>query len=102
MNTTPPHWDLSNVYSSLESKEFESAVTDLKDRLDAFEKFLTERISKANISTPAVELGALIGLAVDRLNEIYDLMWTIDPYIQSFVSINSRNTLAVKKCLNTR
>jgi oligoendopeptidase F len=97
MNTTPPHWDLSNVYPSLESTEFESAVTDFKDKLDAFEKFLTEKISKANISTPAVELGALIGEAVDSLNEIYDLMWTIDPYIQSFVSINSRNTLAVKK-----
>jgi pepF/M3 family oligoendopeptidase len=97
MITTPPHWDLSNVYPSLESKEFESAVTNFKDKLDAFEKFLTERISKANISSPAVELGAIIGEAVDRLNEIYDLMWTIDPYIQSFVSINSRNTLAVKK-----
>ena len=97
MNTTPPHWDLSNVYPSLESKEFESAVIDFKDQLDAFEKFLTERINKANISTPAVELGALIGDAVDRLNKIYDLMWTIGPYIQSFVSINSHNTVAVKK-----
>ena len=97
MNTTPPHWDLSNVYPSLESKEFESAVANLKDQLDSFEKFLTERISKANISTPAVEFGALIGEALNRLNEIYDLIWTIDPYIEAFVSINSRNTLANKK-----
>jgi pepF/M3 family oligoendopeptidase len=96
MITTPPHWDLSNVYPSLESKEFKSAVINSKSQLDAFEKFLTER-SKANESTPAVELGALIGEAVERLNELYDLMWTIVPYIRSFVTTDSHNTLAVKK-----
>lgn len=97
MTTTPPHWDLSNVYPSLESKELESAVAESISQLDAFEHFLTARISKADASTPVVELGALLGEAVDRLNKFYELMVTIAPYIQSFVATDSRNTLAVKK-----
>jgi pepF/M3 family oligoendopeptidase len=96
MTTTPPRWDLTNVYPSLESKEFESAVTESKAQLDAFEKFLIERINKEDPSTPVAELGALLGEVVERFNILYDLMWTITPYIQSFVSTDSHNTLAMK------
>jgi len=97
MTTTPPHWDLSNVYPSLESKEFESAVGESKAQLDAYEKFLTELISKVNASTPAAELGVLLGEAIDRTNKLYNLMGTTISYIQSFVATDSRNTLAMRK-----
>ena len=36
--TTSPQWDLSNVYPSLESKEFEAAAAAVKSRIDDLEK----------------------------------------------------------------
>ena len=31
--STPPHWDLTNIYPSLESKEFKSAFSKLKKKI---------------------------------------------------------------------
>ncbi len=39
MPISAPHWDLSNVYPSLESEEFKDAVDNYKKQVAAFEKF---------------------------------------------------------------
>ena len=37
MTVSAPRWDLSNVYPSLESKEFKAAIEDYKKQVSALE-----------------------------------------------------------------
>ena len=39
---TPPHWDLTNVYPSLSSKEYAEDFETLKMRINALENLLSE------------------------------------------------------------
>ncbi len=97
MTTPIPHWDLTNVYPSLESKEFEAAIADAKAQIAEMERYFDERVSKTNASTPPAKLAALVGEGVERSNKLGELVGTLWPYISSFVSTNSRDMLAMKK-----
>ena len=75
--STPPRWDMSNVYPSLESKEFEEAVKDYKKQAASLENFFDKKISTAAAKTPTKELAALVGEAINRFNKIQTLSNTI-------------------------
>jgi hypothetical protein len=96
MPISAPRWDLSNVYPSLESKEFKDAVADYKKQVAALEKFFDPKLSKAGSKTPVKDLAALVGRVVDRMNAIQTLSATIVPFIYSYVTTNSRDKLAMK------
>ena len=51
MTVSAPRWDLSNVYPSLDSKEFKAAVEDYKKQVAALEKFFKSKLSKADART---------------------------------------------------
>ncbi len=95
--TDIPRWDLSNVYPSLESPEFQAAIENVQRQITELEQFLTGRVSRANASTPPAELGALLGESVERFNALQELGYTLYSYIQSFVATDSRDTTAMKK-----
>src|SRR5512145_2332178 len=98
MTTTPvPHWDLSNVYPALESKEFEAAIAKLKGQLDELEQYFADKVGQTEAKTPLVDLAATVGGAIDRLNTLTELAATIRSYLYSFVSTNSRDKIAMKK-----
>lgn len=94
--STPPRWDMSNVYPSLESKEFKAAVADYRQQVASLEKFFDKKLSKAGRKTPSRELARLVGDTVDRLNEIATLSGTIWPFITAYVTTNSRDQTAMK------
>ena len=96
MPISAPRWDLSNVYPSLESKEFKAAVEDYKKQVATLEKFYKNKLSKANARTNAKDLAPLVGKAIDQINKIQTLSTTIYYYIYSFVSTDSRNKVAMK------
>jgi len=96
MTISAPRWDLTNVYPSLESKEFNNAVKEYKSLLDKLEKFYKSKISKSNGKTSAKELGTLLGKSVDQFNDIYELSGTIEAYIYSFISTNSKDKTAMR------
>lgn len=96
MTISAPRWDLSNVYPSLESKEFKAAVEDYKKQVAALEKFFKNKLSKANAKTNAKDLAPLVGKAIDQINKIQTLSATIAPFIYSYVSTDSRDKLAMK------
>lgn len=96
MTISAPRWDLTNVYPSLESKEFQNAVKEYKSLLDKFEKFYKSKISKASAKTSAKELGLLLGRSVDQFNDIYELAGTVEAYIYSFITTNSRDKTAMR------
>lgn len=94
--TTAPHWDLTNVYPSLESKEFKAAIASYKKQAAGFEKFFNSKLSKAGAKTSTKELALLIGKSIDQLNSIQELAGTIVPFIYSFVTTDSRNQEAMR------
>ncbi len=93
---TPPRWDLSNVYPSLDSKEFKTAVSDYQEQVASLEKFYKKKLSQAARKTPSRELARLAGDAIDRINEILALSGTIVPFIYSYVSTDSRDQAAMR------
>ena len=95
--TDIPRWDLSNVYPSLESAEFQAAVASVTRQTEELEQFFSENLKKADGATSPAELGALLGQSIDRFNALQELGYTIYSYIQSFVTTDSRDTLAMKK-----
>jgi len=95
MSISASRWDLTNVYPSLDSKPFKSAVKKYKSMLDEMEVFF-KKASKADTKTDPKKLGKLLGEAVDRLNAIFELSNTILPYIESFVTTDSRNKDAMR------
>ena len=97
MNTKkPPRWDLGNIYPSLKSPEFETALKTLAEEIDALESFIDEKISTGNTETSVTELTKLAEEIINRFNESYELAETIGAYIYSFISTDSFNKLATK------
>jgi pepF/M3 family oligoendopeptidase len=92
--STPPRWDLTNVYPSLESKEYQTAVKDYKAQVAALGRFFDNRLAKAGPKTPVARLAPLTGELIDRINSIQKLSGTIVPYLYSFVTTDSRDQLA--------
>ena len=96
MTISAPRWDMTNVYPSLESKQFKNAVKEYKSLLDKLERFYKSKLSKASAKTPSKKLGSLLGKSVDQFNAIEELGGTISAYIQSFVTTDSRDKTAMR------
>jgi oligoendopeptidase F len=96
MAVSAPRWDLTNVYPSLESKEFKAAVDEFKKQVADLGDYFVEVVSKTDVKTPPDQLAPIVGEVVDRFNSAYTLSSTIDPYIHSFVSTDSRDKLAAR------
>ncbi len=95
MTVSSSRWDMTNIYPALDSKQFKNAVKTYKSSLDEMEVFF-KKASKADSKTDPKKLGKLLGESVDRLNGILELSNTIQPYIYSFVSTDSRNKEAMR------
>ncbi len=55
-----------------------------------------KKASKADSKTDPKKLGKLLGESVDRFNAIFELSNTILPYIESFVTTDSRDKVAMR------
>ena len=94
--STPPRWDMSNVYPSLASKEFKAAVADYKQQVASLEKFFDRKVAVLGPKTPASELAPLVGDAINRINRIQALSGTIVPFIYSYVTTDFRDQAAMR------
>jgi oligoendopeptidase F len=94
--TTPPRWDMSNVYPSLTSREFKAAVADYKQQVASLEKFFDKKMAVLGPKTPAKDLAPLVGDAIKRINRIQMLSGTIGPFIYAYVSTDSRDQAAMR------
>ena len=77
-----PHWDLSNIYPTLESTELESAVEDLRVRIKQLDQFLDkEKISrKGEIPSSIDQTAMLVSEYLRMMNDILALAGTIDAF----------------------
>ncbi|MDX1377317.1 MAG: M3 family oligoendopeptidase [Anaerolineales bacterium] len=96
MTTPAPRWDLTNVYPSLESDEFKAAVDDFKNQTSDLDDYFVEVVKKTDVNTPPEQLGPIVSEVVDRFNSAYELAGTINPYIASFTTTDSRDKLAAR------
>ncbi len=96
MTISAPRWDLTNVYPSLDSKEFKNAIKKYKKLLDELDAFLAKSVSKANAKNDPQKLGKLLGESVESFNALYELSGTIGPFIYSFITTDSRNKDAMR------
>lgn len=95
--TDIPRWDLSNVYPSLESAEFQAAAANVTRQIEDLEQFFNQTLKTADETASPAHIGALLGESIDRFNALQELGNTIYAYIQSFVTTDSRNIPAMKK-----
>ena len=91
-----PHWDLSNIYPGLESKEFTDAVSQAKAELDELDAYVSEhQISRSGaMPKDSRHLAEIMGGYLDRANELVRLFGTLESYVHGFVSTDSYNTTA--------
>ena len=95
MTISAPRWDLTNVYPSLDSRAYKNALKKYKSGLEEFEAFL-KKAAKTSAKTEPKKLGRLLGETVERANMLFGLAGTINAYIYSFVSTDSRNQEAMR------
>ncbi|MBX3048909.1 MAG: M3 family oligoendopeptidase [Anaerolineales bacterium] len=90
-----PRWDLTNVYPSLESKEYQAAFQDLLNQLDEIEAYVRqERIEKSENGPAQTELDDLARVlteAVDKRNKVSRLYGTLGAFIASYTTTDSFN-----------
>jgi len=97
-NNFLPHWDVSTVYPGLDSPEFEAGLKGtIKDIHDLVELFDEHEIKEQKNLPLEDSTTITFEKVVSRLNEVLDKVRTIRAYIHSFVSTNSRDTLAQEK-----
>lgn len=92
--STPPRWDLSNVYPGLESDEFNSDIERNKRQIKALEGYLSEQIARYDHQTNPDVLAPVVGELVERFNQISLLADTLQAYLYSFIATDSFNETA--------
>lgn len=95
--TSLPHWDLSNLYPSLDAAELDEAERTLQRHIDHLAQLMSERIAAATADTPPAELADLLGASIRQFNAILELGRTVRGYIYAFFITDSRNRLAAKR-----
>lgn len=96
---TLPHWDMTVVYPSMDSKEFaedfSSVVHDIDDLAKLFD---TYHIMKQT-SAPAMDRDTVQAFetVIERYNAVLESTRTLSTYIMCFVTTNSHDTLAQAK-----
>jgi pepF/M3 family oligoendopeptidase len=94
-----PHWDLANVYPSIESDEFQAAVQELEKLLDQMDDFLVQHeiAQGATVPVDGSKVAATLSEYLDQMNTILRLNGTLGAYLYSFIATDSYNTLAAKR-----
>jgi len=94
MSNNSPRWDLSNVYPGLQSAEFTAAMSHYVEQVSVLERLLDERSAGLRPGAELAACASLLGEVVRQFNALHEQVLTLGPYINSFVSTDSHNTLA--------
>ncbi len=101
MSTTKtlPHWDMTVIYPSMDSKEFadgfSNAVRDINNLAKLFDDHHILKLTAA----PALNQAIIQAFetVIERYNTVLESTETLGVYIMCFVTTNSYNTLAQAK-----
>jgi pepF/M3 family oligoendopeptidase len=95
-DTKLPHWNLVNIYPSLDSDEFKAALAEIDKQLVEMEGIFQDKIAPVNIKTDPKQLNELVNLIIARSNQAAELAWTIGSYINGYISTDSYNQQAMR------
>lgn len=97
--TALPHWDMTVVYPSFESPEFEQGFNSVIQSIaELAELFDQEGIGSNTAATPDTTSAVTsFERVIERYNTVLDETRTLSVYISSFVATDSRNNLAQSK-----
>lgn len=91
-----PHWDLTNVFPSLDSEEFTRSVADLESHLDELEAYVQDY--NINADTPAPDDAQILADTLSGYLVLVEktlvIQSTLNAYVSSFVSTDSFNKTA--------
>ncbi|MDW8106381.1 MAG: M3 family oligoendopeptidase [Armatimonadota bacterium] len=95
MKADLPRWDMSVVYSGLDSPEYERDFRSLVRAIDELEALFDE-LQIDRMETPlAPELAAgIVERIVPLYNALNEQAWTLGAYVYAFVSVDSRDEYA--------
>ena len=95
---TLPHWDMSVVYPGLDSPEFERDFGEILAEIQALAGLFDElKIGKQD-SLPVDDVCVkAFEQVINRLNQTFERVHTLEAYIFSYVATDSRNSLAQAK-----
>lgn len=100
----PPHWNVSNVYPSLKSAEFQADTSLFVSTLGALETYLEENQIRQQpdglMEVDPAALAAILDHLVNQMNELMVLSFTLRSYINATVSTDSYNVAAKKAFSN--
>ena len=94
---TPPRWDLTNVYPSLSSKEYNADFEKLNALIVELETLINEKAAVVTAKDDAASAGVLAQELTGRFNALLLVAGTMRAYIESFVSTDSYNKEALRK-----
>lgn len=90
-----PHWDLSDIYPSLESPEFQDGFSRVTAQINALETLFDARhIGRVENAVTDTDTVRTFDEVMNQYNSALDAFSTLSAYIHSFVSTDSRNALA--------
>ena len=96
--TTPPRWDVSNVYPSLNSPEYQADFDLVNAQLDELYAYLDEHQIEKLPAPPAdltpEQVAALLADLIQTQNDLFTLSGTLRAYIQAYVATDSYNAEA--------
>lgn len=95
-----PRWDMTNIFPSIESSEFEQAKKDLVVMADDLDNYVKENGIDPNaqeIKEDNARLAEIITGFIEKANAISISAGTIGAYIASFISTDSFNDVAKKE-----
>jgi pepF/M3 family oligoendopeptidase len=95
-NSTPPRWDLTNVYASLDAPEFQADLAKITHQLDKLESHIAEHMAVLDAESAPADLAKAISGFIDQVNVLMDTAGTVRAYIHSFVATDSYNQQARK------
>ena len=95
---TLPHWDMTPVYPSLQSAEFErgfaQGVQDINELAELFDLHFIMEQPPIAVDASVVRTFEMI---TERYNSVLDTTRTLSTYISCFVTTNSQDDLAQAK-----
>ena len=96
MTTTPPRWDLSNVYPGLDSQELIGDFEWVKNHAEALLQRYEEEFVQLDTKSPSEKINQALSLMVDEVNALLEKAFTINAYLSSFTTTDSFNQEAAR------
>jgi len=96
MTTTPPRWDLANVYPGLESPELALDIDWVRQATASLQEMYQTDLVKFDASSSKKAINEAMSAVVEKMNSLLEKATTIRAYLQSFIATDSFNQQAMQ------